>query len=229
MLSQLHTNQERAILFGNYYLDHGPGLELNHLCTMTDAPARLYFNEWDPVHGETWIHHLAIDEETTRLGDGVAGPVRNRPSRYPPSLIPSFPPPYSQHNELWQYTNCWMDNVQEITPCIDRSLRYRSVIGMLLRYRDGRRACLGQYRLDWAATSLSVDHSQPLRIGFARSPARLPYVAVIGQGKGGDEPEDMRWLEVPWQGRLEWWLSHGQCRLDYSDGGFSRRSKKLAL
>lgn len=196
---------------------------------MNDAPARLYFNECDPVHGETWIRYLGIDEETTRLGDSVAGPVKDRPSRYPPSLIPSFPPPYSQHDEFWQYTNCRMEDVQEITPCIDRSLEYRSVIGILLRYGDGRRACLGQYRLDWVETSMSVNHSQPLRIGFARSPARLPYVTTIRQDEGTNELEHVRWLEVQWRGKLEWWISQGQCRLDYSDGCFSRRSKKLAI
>lgn len=100
---------------------------------------------------------------------------------------------------------------------------------MLLRYRDGRRACLGQYRLDWIAASLSVNHSQPLKIGFARSPARQPYVAVIRQGDGANDPEHVRWLEVLWQGKLEWWAAQGQCRLDYAHGEFSRRSKKLAI
>lgn len=222
---QLHTSEQRAVLFGSYYLDYGPGLELKHLCTMTDAPAHLYFNEWDPVHGEPGINYLGIDEETTKLGASVAGPVKHLPSRYPPSLIPSFPPPYS-HKELWHYTNCRMEGVQEITPCVGM-LEYRPVIGMLLRYHDGRRACLGQYRLDWAAGPLVVDPSRPLRMGFARSPGLLPYVAVATQDEGGAEREGMRWLEIPWQGRLEWWFAEGQCRLDYSDGGFSMRSKRL--
>lgn len=195
---------------------------------MTDAPSRLYFNEWDPVHGDNpWISYLGIDEQTAKLGDSVAGPVRDRPFRYPPSLDPEFPPPYSQSQDHWQYTNCLMDDVQQITPCMDRSLTYRSVIGMLLRYGDGRRACLGQFRLDWAATPLVVDPTRPLRVGFARSPVLLPYVAVIGQDETDEEPEDMRWLEIPWQGKLEWWSANGHCRLDSSSEGASRRSKKL--
>lgn len=192
---------------------------------MADAPAHLYFNERDPVHDALGINYLGVDEETTKLGASVAGPVRELRSRYPPPLIPSFPPPYSL-KEPWHYTNCRMEGVQEITLCLE-TLECTSVIGMLLRYHDGRRACLGQYRLDWAAAPFVVDPSRRLRMGFARSPVLLTYVAVVTQDESVAEPEDTRWLEIPWQGRLEWWFAEGQCRLDYSDGGFSMRSKRL--
>lgn len=145
--------------------------------------------------------------------------------RYPPSLIPSFPPPYSQHTELWHYTTCRLESVQSVTCCADPRARDSPVVGMLLRYRDGRRACVGQFRVDWAARPFPVDDSRALRIGLGTSAARIPYVAEISQrGEGGAGPGGLRWMDVPWQGRLEWWFSQRQCRLDYSDGRNATRA-----
>lgn len=96
---------------------------------------------------------------------------------------------------------------------------------MLLRYRDGRRACVGQFRVDWAARPFPVDDTRALRIGLGTSPARIPYVAEISQrGEGGAGVGGLRWMDVPWQGRLEWWFSQTQCRLDYSDGRNATRA-----
>ncbi|SPO00879.1 uncharacterized protein DNG_03627 [Cephalotrichum gorgonifer] len=214
----LRTNQQRAVLFGSYFLDHGPGFQLNHICSMNKEPSRIYFNDWDPVRGNLWIDYLGIDTKTTKPGASITSPARTSPAAYPPCLVPAFPPPYSEYNELWHYTNCRMEDVVEVTLCVDPTDQVKPIIGILVHYRNGCRACLGQYRLDWTEPPIFVDPSRALRIGMGRSPEKLPYVAEVGQGDADPDLEGAQWMEVPWQGRLEWWFSHRQSRLDYSDG-----------
>lgn len=139
-------------------------------------------------------------------------------TRYPPCLTPSSPPPYTQYNEVWYYTNCRLEDVVGITCCIDQAASHKPIIGMLLRYSDDRRACVGQYRLDWALDTFSVDRSCTLSIGLGRTKRRFQYVAELGlQRPRTTDPGSLSWINVDWHGRLEWWFSQRQCKLIYSE------------
>ncbi|KAF4630005.1 hypothetical protein G7Y89_g8137 [Cudoniella acicularis] len=56
----------------------------------------------------------------------------------------------------WYYSSCRLSGVVEITPCCEREKDGGPTIGMLLRYRDNRHECVGQYRLDWTTQPLQV-------------------------------------------------------------------------
>ncbi|KAI0490551.1 hypothetical protein F4859DRAFT_520317 [Xylaria cf. heliscus] len=108
------------------------------------------------------------------------------------------------------------DDVMEITCCVKQAATHRPIVGMLLRYSNGRRACVGQYRTDWAFDNLTVDPSRPLNIDFGKDKRRLPYVAgVNSRGLGG--PGSTSRMDIPWHGRLEWWLTKRQCKLYHSE------------
>jgi len=47
----------------------------------------------------------------------------------------------------WYYTNCRLEDIAETICCVDNNASHRPVIGMLLRYANGRRACVGQFGL----------------------------------------------------------------------------------
>lgn len=105
-----------------------------------------------------------------------------------------------------------MQGITEIICCVDRMAGHRPVVGMLIRYGDGHRACLGQYRLDWAASPMEAEASTPLRIGIAKTTAGFPYVARV-DFQGCDDGPSLEWLHVPRSGRLEWWFSPRQCKI----------------
>lgn len=88
---------------------------------------------------------------------------------------------------------------------------------MLVRYGNGDRACVGQYRVDWTGDTRTVVTSEMLRIGVGKTRGGFPYVAKVGvRGLATADADKLVWMDVPWRGRLEWWFSQRQCRLFYS-------------
>lgn len=205
-------------MFGYYVLGPQIPVELSRLYTTTNTPSQIYFEDWDPVYSRRGINIFGVDSTTARI-------ERYRPSSqetpwnpYPPNLMPTTPPPYTQSNEPWYYTNCRLEDATEITICADPTLAHKPIIGMLIRYSDDSRSCVGSYRLDWARDRIAVDPSQKLRIGLGKTAIRLPYVAVINvRSPAMGNPDVFSWVEMPWSGRLEWWFSTRQCRFFHSD------------
>ncbi|POR39156.1 Uncharacterized protein TPAR_00647 [Tolypocladium paradoxum] len=98
------------------------------------------------------------------------------------------------------------------TCCIDKTAPYDPIIAMLIHYGDGRRACVGQYRMDWHLTP-----SQTLRIGLGKTRKNWSYVAKISlRGLAAAESDSLSWIDIAWHGKLEW-FSQRQCKLCYSD------------
>jgi len=196
-------------MFGPYLTD--PELEFHRVYATDNRPSRVYFNEWDPDQGPPWVTHLGLEKTET---DTLVRSERNRQGRYPPSLIPSAPPPYTLYNEVWFYTNCRMENIKEIVYCVDETVTDKPVTGMMLHYTNGRRSCLGQYRPDLALVSLRTDATKKLRIGVGKTSKRFPFVAeVTVLVHGAAELRSSTWVDVPWHGRLEWWFTLRQCKL----------------
>lgn len=203
---------ERAIIFGPYL----PHPELYRIFITSKHPSRIYYNEWDTECDDPWIKFLGVD--TNELDTSVHQNGKGHRSQYPHSLVPASPPPYTQYNELWYYTNCRMENVTEITPCVNGTTEDKPIIGVLLRYKDGRRSCLGQYRLDWALAPVRTDPASALKIGMGKTVKGFPYVARICL-QGMACSDSLRWIDVPWRGRLEWWFSPRQCELRFYEEG----------
>lgn len=208
-------------MFGSYILHPELRLQSQRIYATTNRPSRMYFNDWDPFCDDKWIKYLGVGGDTaeTDIPKTQHKEYQYR-NPYPHSLTPSSPPPYTQYNEPWYYTNCRMEDALEITCCTDNTAPHKPIIGMLLRYSNGGRACVGQYRMDWALDTFTVNPSKALRIGFGKTRRNFLYVARTSlQGLASPDLDSLTWVDIPWHGRLEWWFSQRQCKLCYSGLG----------
>lgn len=65
----------------------------------------------------------------------------------------------------------------EIVLCEREFSTHSQITGLLIRYSNGNQASVGEFRLDRAGTTLRVDGSQELCLGFARTEFKHPYLA----------------------------------------------------
>ncbi|KYK60914.1 hypothetical protein DCS_02054 [Drechmeria coniospora] len=214
----LCTSRKRAVLFGSYMLHPEVPLQLCRVYATANRPSRVYFDDWDPFWDAKRIKHLAF------VGDGLDARGTQTADRisswkpYPPSLMAASPPPYTQYNEPWYYTNCRLENATEITCCADETASHKPIIGILVRYRDGSRSCLGQHRTDREQHTSTVHPATPLRIGLGKTKRKLPFVKKIStQDPSRPEVGSLSWISIPWRGRLEWWFSQRQCKICHSE------------
>ncbi|PNY29905.1 Uncharacterized protein TCAP_00182 [Tolypocladium capitatum] len=216
--SNFYTSQERAVMFGRYILHPKVQLQSHRIYATSNSPSRIYFNAWDPVCDDKWIKYWGVDSIMAETDRSKTQDKVTHWNPYPPSLKPSSPPPYTQYNEPWYYTNCRLEDAVEITCCTDKAASHKPIIGMLISYGNGRRACVGQYRMDWATDTFTVNPSRRLRIGLGKTRRNLPYVANVSlRGLATPDSDSLSWIDIPWHGKLEWWFSHRQCKLCYSD------------
>lgn len=132
---------------------------------------------------------------------------------YHPSQVPSSPPPPWLQFSWGYFTSAPLDNVVRVTTCQTGSGRTLSIIGLLLEYADGSSGCVGQYRFDGVWRGLDVGDATVLRIGFGqRRLGRVHRIAEVAV----DQPRGdsgSTWLELPWCGRLDWWVGPNQVEL----------------
>ncbi|SPO01888.1 uncharacterized protein DNG_04561 [Cephalotrichum gorgonifer] len=202
------TNLGREVLFGHHLRE--TTVLIHRLFATTGEPSRIYVNEWGRRSVNRFIEFIAV-ESNAESDDWVQEDHR---SDYPRSLMRDSPPAGTLEGEALCYSHCRMEDVAEITLCVGRISGIKAVIGLLLRYNNGRRSCLGRYRLDWTLAPVRVDPARMLRIGMGQTDDELPYVAEVGVG-GVSGPESLTWVDVPWKGRLVWWFAHSHCRLEY--------------
>ena len=169
-----------------------------------ERPGRIYFDI-----SPDGIHELALD-----------GPLPPQPAAgQPPLPQPESPcPRHHQEDENYYYSTAVLDSVAAVTPCwaAERGV----VVGLLLHYRDGRQASLGQVRLDWLQQPpvRVIDPARGMWFRFALSPEGCPNVDALAF----DPPPPAQRAEpghfpIAWRGTLEWWFSHRQCQL-WHDG-----------
>ncbi len=125
----------------------------------------------------------------------------------------------------WHHTHAALKDIVEITPCLLRAGRNRvqlpkpwpkqgqiPVLGLLLRYVDGRRASVGEFRHDWASEPLIVGTAQRLYLGFlAEHMTQYSRVAEVRLSPPPETDSDCDWMEIPWTGRLVWEFTPNEC------------------
>ena len=109
------------------------------------------------------------------------------------------------------YSAANLKNVVEVTPCHTEIEDRSRVSGLLFRYADGRRACVGEIRTDLLGKTLEVKPLKGLHLAFSRAD-RGPYLAKLSLG-APLEKESFYWLSLPWAGLLEWWFIYGHCKV----------------
>lgn len=195
-LSQFITNRARGNLFGCHTPTTGT-IQLERMHTPPQTKSRIYFNAWDSLP-EKEVRYLAFQ--------GTEVPtVRN----YPEPLLPTMPGPYTTSNEPWFFSTCNIRGSTEITLCKDASLGHTPIIGMLLRYADDHRACVGQFRFDMALETIRVEQDMVLYLGSRRTTKLYLYVAEVTVCPPFDP--DLTWINIPWERSLEWWWSSRHC------------------
>ncbi|KAI1500052.1 hypothetical protein F5X99DRAFT_430004 [Biscogniauxia marginata] len=198
------TNRGRTTVFGSHSQILREGVQFDRVYSPPETPTRIFFNTWDSLQDEKEIKFLAY-----------SNPEPPAPRPLPISAIPIWPVQNTRYNELWYYSSCAMRGITEITLCVNRNLPHKPITGMLLRYEDGHKACVGQMRLDWTLRPIVVGQAGKLRIGSLRTEKRFLYVAIISVRERVDR-DDCSWLDVPWHGTLEWWFSLRNTVIRYS-------------
>jgi hypothetical protein len=95
-----------------------------------------------------------------------------------------------------------------------------AVMGLVLHYEDGQQAAVGQVRTDRLQSTLAVDTSSPgLCLQFLRSTQGLVNVSSVNvQSRTVSDDKVEARLEIPWQGKLEWWFCSTQSWLYHKSG-----------
>lgn len=108
-----------------------------------------------------------------------------------------------------------MEGIVDMTLCRDTTCDHRPITGILLKYENGHRECLGQFRFDKALEKLRVEHVTDLYIGSTRTKSSYLYVADIITSPLHD-CGGLRWMRVSPHGTLEWWSSHRHSIVRYT-------------
>ena len=150
-------------------------------------------------------------------------------------LTNTTPPPtrwsYQHYHQLgWKYNSSRLEGVIEVTCCYKNEgpSRPAMIVGLLLRFLDDSRICVGQYRPDQLHEPFLVDPQMALKfmMGHYRSPGKPidHYVEAVVQvpieQQEGAQPEvipSMRkdQIDVRWGGMLEWWWEEYNSELYY--------------
>lgn len=121
-------------------------------------------------------------------------------------FIPTSPAMKGEEKGERFFSTCRLSNVVEVTLCRSQGGYPDSIIGMLVKYANGDRACVGAFRFDWASEPCQVGQAGTLDIGCTQEPRWVRDIQL--------EPppvdSNLAWMTVPWSGRLEWWFSRKQ-------------------
>ncbi|KAH8689330.1 hypothetical protein BGW36DRAFT_412163 [Talaromyces proteolyticus] len=149
------------------------------------------------------------------------------PVRPQTEALPKLPQPesflsgiyYEKYNYF--FSSASLEEVVEVTPCLLEVSGFGpAIMGLLLQYEDGRRAAVGQVRTDRFQSSLAVNKSSwGLCLQFSRSAQDLVNVSSVDvQSKTVSDDKIEAGLEIPWQGKLEWWFCSTQSWLYHKSG-----------
>jgi hypothetical protein len=200
---QMRTNRGRTIAAGPTIMTSYHDPTWHQVCGPLAGPTRVFFDHSLKAPGMLRCAMWAPGEPSGQA---------------PPMLLANGP--------SWYYSDASLEDVVEITPCRWHEPGQQShskIIGLLLRYSNGSRACLGEFRLDCACTPLRVGDTEKLHLGFNMTPRPypVPYLAEIrfsSPPAPSDWELDEQWLEIPWKGILQWWFKHNHiCRVIYGD------------
>ncbi|KAF6840317.1 hypothetical protein CPLU01_01341 [Colletotrichum plurivorum] len=110
-------------------------------------------------------------------------------------------PPHAVYKEQLFFSSASLDGIIQIIPC-RRHARGRShVVGLLLEYSDGRRTCVGQFRLDSLDKRLLVRDSRHIWMGFYQD-EKGPLVSAVELSESHLEQDGVSWLGLELTGGL---------------------------
>lgn len=193
--------------------------------------SQLYLGENDTGNHAGTIDVLGVDKHLQHLNSkDVKSFVLNiKPgwNPYPPSLTPSTPSRIRLPSTHY-FSKCRLKDTSSITCCINQSYNHQPIVGMMLHYRNGRRACIGLYRHDWAVQPplmVQEPESMPLTItmyhgsGYSGSSSNDKGIYIVAASIGRSCVKNASSIDlegnnacttltIPWFGWLEWWFTN---------------------
>ncbi|KAL1857641.1 hypothetical protein VTK73DRAFT_7991 [Phialemonium thermophilum] len=134
-------------------------LDLRTLCTLLRCPSRAWYNTPDLDRNDQ-VKYLAFERGYV--------PIQRC---YPREVVPMTPFVGTQSNEPWLFTACSTVDIAEIVLWRNTTFAPKPIVGVEVRHRNGHRACVDQFRFDWAQETVQDDATQPLYINSRRTEA----------------------------------------------------------
>ncbi|KAF6803223.1 hypothetical protein CSOJ01_11038 [Colletotrichum sojae] len=194
------TSHDRVVVFGQ----HETIKPKTRLFLMDrpyqEKPSRIFFEE-----SNSGVRAIANETPRPRVSPeytvDLPQPTRN--------LVKSTAP------VPWYYWTACLRGIKEIVPSQRCKSGWRKVIfGLLLRYYDGRRACLGQVRLDSLMTTLEVGGHPSFWLETCEDNARFPFVMDVGLSSGGPcNLHPYSEVEIRTDDSVDWWFSYHHSRV----------------
>lgn len=139
-----------------------------------------------------------------------------RPPRQSPPLLPAAPSPFPGYCPMqsYFYSSAILDDAAEVSFC--RPPMQNKVSGMLFRYADGRKACVGEIRLDCMDLPVPLSKLMVLWLEFVWDHGI--FVRSVRFSRPLKESTS-QWFKVPICGRLEWWFVWTDCKIYHAGQG----------
>lgn len=166
------------------------------------------------TYSDDYIFHFAYH--------GATLPV---PQKCPAPFEPSSLPMEAGHQYRLYFSSLNLENVIEVTLCVSKGDFFpEGVCGLLVRYANGDKACVGSFRFDWAAETYQVRRGDGLYLGITEKPNHFTYdkeppLRWVREVRFDSpvEKDGVSWMAVPWSGKLEFWLSRQQSRVYHTE------------
>ncbi|KAJ4004787.1 hypothetical protein NW766_011521 [Fusarium irregulare] len=187
---------EKGIVDALHRWDHRVTTKWEHIADLPpDEPTTIFLEEsWDS------IGQLALQSEAPIQG-AREPPIENVTVEEGPDNQPDWVAEYSWGTH---YSSAPLSGLSTITPYWGktRGLKQQDVegvLGLILRYNDGRARVLGQVRLDSLGEPLDVTNCDGISLKYVWEEAVLENVQLGRVGEDG-------WMWMPLEGSMTWWF-----------------------
>ena len=177
----------------------------NFVHELDGSPDRIFFDE-NPIRTR------AIAFESRGHYDGLSYEHTQRDLAKlsnPTSVAPGF-----GGNLESFFTFAPLEHVTKVTPCRRSTTSSSTVVGILFEYSTGRQACVGQIRTDSLDRPFTVQSGEKMWLGVKETSKGRTNVVTCDVDVAPPPRDDVTFLEIRWEGKLEWWFTAKESRVN---------------
>ena len=196
------------------YREEWKNLRFLRIFSRSCPSSHLYLSSIERDYVACSIDAIGVDKNLPfRDSKEQVSSIKDEWKPFPPSITPRghFPLP-----NLEYFSKCRLEETSSITCCVYMEQDQKSIIGMMLHYHNGSRACVGMYHHDWTIDPLVIhDSSKPLSFTLCEDeahgvdePSERTYITAVSvDGNSRTNPPGSGNIQMPWRGWIEWWFS----------------------
>lgn len=204
---QFRTDKGRTVVFGP-----DPRTYPKSKYTLLDLPCREEVSQVFLEESSLGVRNIAFDS---------ARPKQTSTLVFPPHGLARTP--VSTPQDPIFFSGASLAGLRDVVPCKGRVGSLHAIIGLLLRYSDGREVSLGQVRLDRMDAPMSVSGRFSLWVGLS-TVSFGQYAMAVDFSRGSDVGV-VKWVEIRDDEWAEWWFSRqNSWVLSRRLGGFEHKS-----